>query len=168
MSGTKESFRYDDVIRKGKPQHDKLDPFRVRHPEMDVNRRAKIFSPFDALKGFGNAISEKNTLYVEVKELSAEDRAEIDRRLHILKNLTWSTRMARMNRVHISVTHYVMCADENSEAFGIMGQYQTTSGICLNIDDVSQTILIDSKRIELSTIISVESSDGIFDKTWDV
>ncbi len=49
-------FRYREVFRKGKPKHDRLDPFRIRHPRMDTGQRAKIFAPFDALKGFSEAL----------------------------------------------------------------------------------------------------------------
>ena len=66
-------FRYRDVFLKGKPQHDRFDLFRIRHPSMDVGRRAKIFSPFDALKGFNEAIASKDVLYRERVELSDED-----------------------------------------------------------------------------------------------
>lgn len=52
------SFRYRDVYEKGKPQHDANDSFRVRHPAMDLSRRAKIFSPFDALKGFSDELAK--------------------------------------------------------------------------------------------------------------
>ena len=51
-------FPYREVLQKGKPQHDRLDPFRIRHPRMDPGRRAKIFAPFDALKGFDDVIRE--------------------------------------------------------------------------------------------------------------
>ncbi len=53
----KDSFRYRTVLEKGKPVHDKNDSFRIKHPPMDLSRRAKIFSPFDALKGFGEELS---------------------------------------------------------------------------------------------------------------
>lgn len=49
-------FSYREVLEKGRPCHDRLDPFRIRHPQMDPGRRAKIFAPFDALKGFDEAI----------------------------------------------------------------------------------------------------------------
>ena len=45
-------FPYLDVLQKGRPLHEKTDPFRIRHPSMDTGRRAKIFAPFDALRGF--------------------------------------------------------------------------------------------------------------------
>jgi len=50
------SFRYRGVLEKGKPVHDKNDSFSIRHPAMDLSRRAKIFSPFDALKGFNEEL----------------------------------------------------------------------------------------------------------------
>ncbi len=49
--------RYKKVLEKGKPVHQKGDDFFVKHPPMDLSRRAKIFSPFDALKGFGDELS---------------------------------------------------------------------------------------------------------------
>ena len=55
-----ENFRYRHALDGGKPQHEKTDPFRIRHPSMDVKKRAKIFAPFDALKGFGDAIAAQN------------------------------------------------------------------------------------------------------------
>lgn len=52
-------FRYKHVLEKGKPEHEKTDPFRIRHPVMPVAKRAKIFAPFDALRGFNEAIKAK-------------------------------------------------------------------------------------------------------------
>ena len=50
-------FSYREVFLRGKPKHEKLDPFSIRHPKMDVGHRAKIFAPFDALKGFDEALA---------------------------------------------------------------------------------------------------------------
>ena len=51
-------FRYYTAYCKGRPQHDRLDPFLLRHPSMKCSRRAKIFSPFDALRGFRDTLSD--------------------------------------------------------------------------------------------------------------
>ena len=51
-------FPYRDVLLKGRPQHAATDPFRIRHPAMDIGKRAKIFAPFDALRGFREALTE--------------------------------------------------------------------------------------------------------------
>ena len=55
-------FRYMDVFMKGKPQHVGADLFRSRHPGMELGRRAKIFAPFDARRGFGEAVASKDVL----------------------------------------------------------------------------------------------------------
>ncbi len=55
-AGIPEDFPYREVLRKGKPRHGREDPFRLRHPKMEPGRRAKIFAPFDALKGFREAL----------------------------------------------------------------------------------------------------------------
>ena len=54
-----EDFPYRDVFLEGRPRHEKTDPFRIRHPQMDVGKRAKIFAPFDALRGFSDALADK-------------------------------------------------------------------------------------------------------------
>lgn len=160
-------FRYRDVFLKGKPQHDRYDLFRIKHPRMATGRRAKIFSPFDALKGFSEAVASKDVLYEDRRELETEDREELDRRLHILHNLTWNGRMARANRVPVTVTYYVPCSDENNEAYGIRGQYRTVTGICWKVDsEVYKTIRVDGKLIEFDSILRIESSAGVFEKAW--
>lgn len=50
-------FRYQDVLDRGYPKHRWNDSFRLKHPSMDPGRRAKLFAPFDALKGFSEALS---------------------------------------------------------------------------------------------------------------
>jgi hypothetical protein len=159
-------FRYRDVFLRGQPQHERCDLFRVRHPSMAIARRAKIFSPFDALKGFNESVASKNVLYREPIELCEEDRSELDRKLHILKGLTFNGRMARENQVRVSVTYYVACEDENNEAFGVRGQYRTYSGICWNVDEVAKTILVDRLRIGFENILNIENEEGIFQKDW--
>lgn len=67
------NFRYRDVFLKGKPRHERYDAFCSRHPRMDVGRRAKIFAPYDALKGFHEAVDAKNVLYRDKADLSEED-----------------------------------------------------------------------------------------------
>ena len=57
-TGALSSFRYRDVYEKGKPVHEKNDSFSAKHPPMDVSKRAKIFSPFDALKGFSDELAK--------------------------------------------------------------------------------------------------------------
>ena len=161
-------FRYRETFLEGRPRHDRFDAFRIRHPSMDVGKRAKLFAPFDALRGFDFAIMCKNELYVDQAVLCPEDTEELSRRLTILHNLTYNSRMARENKVQVKVTYYEQCSDENHEAYEIRGQYKTITGICWNVDaEVTQTIRIDGMRISLENILKIESPEDIFKKDWD-
>ena len=158
-------FRYRDVFLKGRPQHDRYDNFRIRHPQMDVGKRAKIFAPFDALRGFNFAILMKNELYEDQLVLSPEDQEELDRRFGILHNLTYNSRMARANRVQVVVTYYEPCSDVNSESYGSQGQYKTVTGICWNVAaEITRTILVDEMRIQMENIRSIEAQGDIFNR----
>ena len=58
-------FRYAKTAARGRPRHEKYDTFYMKHPAMNIGKRAKIFSPFDALKGFNDAVASKEIKYVE-------------------------------------------------------------------------------------------------------
>ena len=158
-------FRYREVFLKGKPRHDRYDSFRIRHPEMDHGKRAKLFAPFDALRGFDFAIMCKNELYVDKTALCPGDEEELSRRLSILHNLTYNSRMARANRVQVTVTYFETCSDENHEAYGLQGQYKTITGICWKVDtEENRTILIDTMTIFLDNVLRIEGPDDLFRK----
>ena len=53
-----DSFKYKETFEAKRPVHERFDSFSLKHPAMDLGRRAKIFSPFDALKGFKDAIDQ--------------------------------------------------------------------------------------------------------------
>ena len=141
-------FKYREVFLKGKPRHDRYDSFRIRHPQMDPGKRAKLFAPFDALRGFDFAILMKNELYMDKVSLSS--------------------RMARANHVHVTVTYYEACSDENSEAYGSQGQYKTVTGICWNVDaEVTKTIQVDGMRIRMEDIREIQSPEKLFETRWE-
>ncbi len=158
-----ENFRYREVFVRGKPQHDRCDPFRIRHPRMDVGHRAKIFAPFDALRGFNEAVATKDVLYEDRIELNEEDAKELGRRLEILHNLTINSRMAKANHVRVSVTYYEPCGDEQNFAYGVRGRYVTVEGICRKVDaKAARVILVDDLEIPIEDLLMAESPDGIF------
>lgn len=55
-----EKFDYTDIMEHGRPIHEKYDEFYQKHPFMSISKRAKIFAPFDALKGFGEPDEEED------------------------------------------------------------------------------------------------------------
>ncbi len=150
-------FQYREVFLKGKPRHEQYDSFSAQHPRMDAGKRAKIFAPFDALRGFDFSIMCKNELYIDKVALSSEETQELSRQLNILHNLTYNSRIAKENRVQVSVTYYVPCQDEDHEAYGHQGQKKTITGICWSVDsEVTHSIIIDNTTIPLNNVIKLE------------
>ena len=68
-----EDFPYRDVWKKGRPRHEGMDLFRIRHPRMDCGRRAKIFAPFDALRGFRDAVKAEEAPEAAASEGGGEE-----------------------------------------------------------------------------------------------
>ncbi len=155
-------FRYKDVLVKGKPTHDKYDSFSLKHPAMSLVKRAKIFSPFDALKGFNEAVAAKEIIYEDRRSPSEDDARLLDQKLGILHSLTQNSNLARENRVMVSVTYFVPCDDPNNTAFQVQGRYETITGTLQKVDlTVTKTISLDVITIDLFNIFKIESP--IFD-----
>jgi hypothetical protein len=156
------NFGHAEIFRRGRPRHGKpgvlstYDAFYIRHPPMSPLRRAKLFAPFDALRGFSDAVSSKREVYEARRERSEEDLASLDRRLQLLQeNLP----------LVISVTFYEPCADSQSEAFGSLGKYPVLTGLCTRVDvQAGRCLYVDGRRLCFSDIYSLESPDGLLDR----
>ena len=152
------NFRYREVALRGRPQHKGWDAFSIKHPPMPASRWAKIFSPFDALKGFSEAVSSKEVQYVSRVELDADAEADLSRKLEILRNLTWNGRMARVN---------------HNFAFANAGLYETVTGMVLRVDtEVGKEITIQTettkKVIGFDDILEITSESDVFHTDWEM
>ena len=150
-----EQFPYRALFLHGRPRHQKYDDFWRKHPPMDRTHRAKIFSAFDALAGFNGWIASKETPYCDRRYLSEGEREELDKKLTLLRQLTFNGKAVRRNRPQITVQYFSPCQDENSFAYGTGGIYKTVSGICSKVDDISQTITIDGQILPIEDISSL-------------
>ena len=121
-----ENFRYREVCLAGRPKHDKNDLFYHRHPAMGLSQRAKIFAPFDALRGFSDEIASREARYERRHVPGEEEARELDMRLRSLAALTKNGREARKNRVEAAVTYFVPAAGSPDR-----GIYESVTGICL-------------------------------------
>ena len=152
-------FKYKSVFLHGKTQHGPEDPFRIRHPIMPCSRRAKLFAPFDALRGFDAAIWSKEVLYEDRKHLGESEKEILNRKLALLHKLTYNSRVARENKPVVTVTYFSSCVDINSPAYGKQGQYLSVTGIVRKVDsNVSRTITLDDQVIDLSDISDISGS----------
>ena len=166
-------FRYRNVFIKGYPGHDGWDSFRIKHPPMPASRWAKIFSPFDALKGFDEAIGSGEELYVDRIELMEDERKKLNRKLEILKRYTINSRTARTNRIMVTVEYFVPCTDRDNTAFDLQqGKYENVSGMVLYVDDMKETIRLKTGsgdiEIEFAGILTITADNGtLFDNVGD-
>lgn len=128
---------------------------------MQLSQRAKIFSPFAALKGFEESIDEKRRLYVEKRELNEEEQAALDAVLRYLHERTENMRMARESQLRARVTYYVPCMDENHEAYGCRGSYESFAGVVWKVDALlHQTLFIGDREIDFSDISEIIIQEG--------
>ena len=152
-------FPYLNVLLQGRPQH-RMDEFSVRHPQMERGRRAKLFAPFDALDGYGDSIREKDAVYVDRITLDDSEKAELNRRLSILRTLTRSSRQVRAHPVIVTATYYVLCTDEYSFACGKRGQYKTVTGPVQKVDlEESRTLTVSGVSVPLDDLFSLSAQD---------
>ena len=153
--------KYENAFHQHRPEHALCDDFSLRHPKMPLGQRAKIFSPFSALRGFEQAIDEKRCLYVEKRELNEEEQAALDQTLRFLHERTANLRTAKENAVRATVTYYVPCADESHEAYGCRGSYERFEGIVWRVDPLLRgTLLIGEREIDLDDVASIKIEEG--------
>ena len=103
--------------------------------KMTNQERAKIFAPFDALKGFKEALKEEEIIRVSKVTLSEDQEEMIN---NILKKLE--------KGMMIEVVYYET-KEEN---------YLKLVGIFTRIDEINKTIFVVKKRILIANIIDIK------------
>lgn len=98
--------------------------------------RAKIFLPFDALKGFKEALREKEKVLVEKKILSIEEKEKISNKISQIKK-----------GMIIKIIYF-----ENNE-------YIELEGMVSSIDFVYQNLKIVKKEIKFNDILDIKSDN---------
>ena len=148
--------KYREAFARGRPQHESCDEFSLRHPKMPLGQRAKIFAPFAALTGFEERIEAKLARYVEKRELNDEEQEALETALSRLHDLTANLRAAKENQVTATVTWFVPCADENHEAYGRGGSYETYTGTVWKVDPIlTKSLLIGDRTVEFSELAEI-------------
>lgn len=87
---------------------------------MERSNRAKQFMPFDALKGFREALAEKERIIVPKKELSEERKSELNEKLHQLQRLDIVTAEYFCNGEYVQITGVVSAIDKAGRTLKIV------------------------------------------------
>lgn len=81
---------------------------------MDRADRAKQFMPFDALKGFREALAEKERIIVPKRDLSEEKKEELDRKLQCIQKKDVITAEYFQSGEYVQITGMVSKKDETA------------------------------------------------------
>ena len=155
-------FPYADVYKKGRPRHGvpgkpaTYDAFFLKHPPMENSRRAKLFAPFDALRGFREAIAAKRVLYEDRRELTEKETESLDREIAVLQELADNRRRFGEKPPSIRITYFQPCQDPESDAFGKKGTCETITGSLQKVDPLQRKIILDTKEIPFQAIYKIE------------
>lgn len=137
------SFNYDDIINLPYPRNDWNT--LIKHPRMSIENRAKIFSPFAALRGHSDAIEEtaEKRLTIRQDELMEDSRLELNEALGAL-----AERLQQGEHPVVKVSYFVQ---DRVLAEGV-GTYEELEGTVAKLDAVTQTIQIVDKIIFLKNV----------------
>ena len=102
-------------------------------PKMSMSNRAKQFAPFDALKGFQEALRKKEKMPVPKKELAEEKAEEINEKLKQLTTGKLITVVYYNDGEYIQLTGIVVKIEKNKK-------YLQMAEIIIPIDDISDII----------------------------
>ena len=114
-----------------------------RHPKMSIENRAKLFTPFSALRGFDIEIltQEQDRLLVPQISLASDQEEEIYHLLNGLHQGNWAT-----------VTYFVPVKHIAGQ---LLGEYTVVSGEVKRVDDVEQLLVLEGASIPFGNIHSL-------------
>ena len=107
----------------------------MQKSKMSVSERAKIFAPFDALKGFREMLKEEERVKEAKKELSQDMIDDLDNVLNSLK---------------LGMMIEVIFYDSKEE------KYKSLIGVFTKIDTVYKKLVVVKTRISIDDILSVK------------
>lgn len=133
---------YSDILHEDRPASPR--------PKMDLSNRAKIFAPFDALRGFNFAVmaTEAEKALLPRVELSEDSQQELNRKLRQLR--TGET---------VTVCYFVQ---ERQVGDLELGYYHSMTGQVQGIDEYSGALILADYFIPIADIrdLRVEGGGG--------
>lgn len=134
--------RYDDII-------DLPRPVSAERSHMSMHDRAAQFSPFAALVGYGDAVSETVRLTDEKTELTEDKCGELDK-------ITAYLLAHKNERPFITVEYFI--PDEKKQG----GRYEVFSGNLRTVDEYGRSFIFTCGRsIPMDDIYNIEVRDLI-------
>lgn len=132
----KTSGKYNSIM--GLPHH-----VSAKHRHMSMTERAAQFSPFAALNGYEDAVSETARLTDERPDLDEYERDAIDRKLREI--------MESDEDLPVTLTYFRPDVKKSG------GAYLTLNGKVSDIDEVGRIVIMESgARIPVTDILVID------------
>ena len=145
-NGLETARKYADILPMERPQSEES---LHKHPRMTIQNRAKIFSPFAALRGYDEQLAEEKqrTERVTKRILTEEEMSDLsDKLMQVTKGMT------------VTVSYFV--EDTTHSEMPAVGNYVTLTGKVEAIDPVFRTLQIAKEVVPFEDLVDV-SGDGI-------
>lgn len=139
--------KYISCFVQGRPVHNG-DRFSKKHPRMQLEHRAKLFMPFDALDGYSEAIAQRQKITETPPELTEEEKEELGRRFSLLHE-KWRA------GEHLLITVVFFQRDPRSETLHggkICGTFRETGGMLTKIDPDRRYLQVVEMKISFDCI----------------
>lgn len=142
------SHKYDDIIGYSRPEPS------TSHPRMGNDNRAKIFSPFAALRGYEDTVEAVRRVRTNKQILSDEVQQELNERIMKLKK-------------HDMVTVTYFRKDVGSDGSGGMadGEYLTCSGEIIKLEAFKQEMVVRGGESHMDITVEFDDIFSINDVT---
>ena len=129
--------KYDSIIN--------LPHYELKyHKRMSIDNRAAQFSAYDALTGYKEIVKETARLTKSKKELSEDNKNDIDSKLHIIKKYI-------NEKPKITVVYFKKDIRKTG------GNYLEYTNIVKRIDDIEKVIIfMDKTKIKIENIIDIK------------
>ena len=143
--GQETAQKYGDIIEMERPQTEES---LRKHPRMTLQNRAKIFSPFAALRGYDEqlAAEKQRTERVTKRILTEEEMSALsDRLMQVTKGMSITVRYFKEDTAHPEVP--------------AVGNYITLTGKAENIDTVFHILQINKTVIPFENLLEISGDD---------
>lgn len=125
-------------------------PMPTGHPPMSMDLRAKIFSPFAALRGYEEALEERRKITVPKVELTDDKKEQLD---YVLSEL--ETMLKDTQHPIVKIVYYDIEKGMNE------GVYRQVTGMLSRLDFSAMVLQVVNQKILLKDIRDIEIESSI-------
>lgn len=146
--GLETARKYADIIDMERPQTEES---LRKHPRMTLQNRAKIFSPFAALRGYDEQLAEEKQRSERVtkKILTEEEMSDLsDKLMQVTKGMVVTAQYFKEDTVHPEIPP--------------VGNYVTSTGKIDAVDPVFRTMRLNGEVIAFENLLDIKG-DGIME-----